>query len=245
MNTPVIIVHLRRPRAGDRRTDPLYEFGSFGLTGCHQSNLLADQAAAGARLAFAQGGDLGFRLVMLTPPIDVRPLAHVREARWKPADMPLRYDVAPVLIDNDGSSDLDGMHEVLAGVNRNTWREKFSSSFRSRTRPLDPAIAAAVVRAWDRALETGAARAGSYWEALPYWQDEVVDRDRPGTYDRLLRAARGEAPRGDSDSDGDGDRDGDDDGDDPNAVTVPAGVSCRPRTARAERKPGPKPPHRC
>ena len=68
------------------RTDPLYEFGSFGLTGCHRTNLLVDHAAAGARLAFTQGGDLGFRLVMLTPPIDVRSLATVREAFWSQAD---------------------------------------------------------------------------------------------------------------------------------------------------------------
>lgn len=92
MSAPVIIVHLRRPRSGDKRTDPLYEFGSFGLTGCHRNNLLADRAAAGARLAFAQGGDLGFRLVMLTPIVDVRQLADRREAFWLPGEMPLRYE---------------------------------------------------------------------------------------------------------------------------------------------------------
>ena len=35
MPDPVILVHLRQPRSvlGESRTDPLYEFGSFGLTG--------------------------------------------------------------------------------------------------------------------------------------------------------------------------------------------------------------------
>jgi hypothetical protein len=248
MSAPLIIVHLRRPSARDRRTDPLYEFGSFGLTGCHRTNLLADQAAAGARLAFAQGGDLGFRLVMLTPPIDVRQLAHVREAFWLPAAMPLRYDTAPVLIDNDGSSDVDGMHKLLTGVNRNTWREKFSSSFRTRKQPLGTAVVGGVVRAceravelgvvraWERAVELGAERAEVYWEALPYWDEDVVDRDRHNTHQKLLKAARGEDPRIDED---------DDDGDDVNAATVPAGASCRPRAARAEPKIGPTPPRRC
>ena len=61
----VIIVMLRRPRKNDPRKDPFFEYGSFGLTGCHRTNLLANKAAAGCRLAFAQGGPSGFRLVML------------------------------------------------------------------------------------------------------------------------------------------------------------------------------------
>jgi hypothetical protein len=221
MSAPVIIVHLRRPRSGDKRADPLYEFGSFGLTGCHRTNLLADHAAAGARLAFAQGGDLGFRLVMLTPPVDVRRLADRREAFWSPGEMPLRYDTAPVLIDNDGFSDIDGMREKLASVNRNTWREKFSSAFRTRKQPLDALVAAAVVRAWVQAVEGGAERAEAYWEALPFWDTEVVDHDRQGTHQRLLSAARGEEPGVPDDED--------DDQEDVNDASVPFGASCRPR----------------
>jgi hypothetical protein len=195
MTAPVIIVHLRRPRSGDPRTDPLYEFGSFGLTGCHRRNLLAGRVAAGCRLAFAQGGHLGFRLVMVTPPVDIRELAYVREAFWSPGAMPLRYETAPLLIDNDGTSDVDGVHELLDGVNRNTWRERFSSSFRTRTQPLDTALAASVVRAWDRAIEDGAQCAEAYWEALPYWDPEAVDRDRHDTHQKLLMRARGETAR--------------------------------------------------
>ena len=37
----VILVHLRRPRSrSDKRDDPFWEFGSFGITGCHARNLL-------------------------------------------------------------------------------------------------------------------------------------------------------------------------------------------------------------
>ncbi|MBK9033452.1 MAG: hypothetical protein IPL61_19670 [Myxococcales bacterium] len=81
MSARVIIVVLRQPRSDeDARTDPFFEFGSFGLTGCHAANLLHDEAADGARLAFAQGGPLGFRLVTLTPPVEVRGLAETRGA---------------------------------------------------------------------------------------------------------------------------------------------------------------------
>lgn len=235
MGAPVIIVHLRRPRSGDKRTDPLYEFGSFGLTGCHRTNLLADQSAAGARLAFAQGGDLGFRLVMLTPPVDVRSLVDRREAFWSPHAMPLRYDTAPVLIDNDGSSDVAGMRELLATVNRTTWREKFSSAFRTRKQPLDAAIAASIVRAWEQAVECGAERAEAYWEALPYWDADVIDRDRQATHRGLLIAARGEVP----------DVEENDDDGDVNDESVPAGVSCRPRAARPESPTVGRPARRC
>jgi hypothetical protein len=194
MSAPVVIVHLRQPKnRRDVRTDPLYEFGSFGLTGCHHSNLLADDSLAGFRLAFAQGGEHGFRLVMLTPTVEVHEWMQVREASWKPPERPLRYETAPVLIDNDGSSDVEGMRELLAEVDRNTWREKFSSSFRSRKQPLDARLAAAVVYAWDHAIERGAQPADAYWEALPYWDAGFVDHDRHSTHERLLGRARGEA----------------------------------------------------
>jgi len=90
---------------------------------------------------------------------------------------------------------------------------------------LDAPIAAVVVRAWERAVERGAERAEAYWEALPYWDPGVVDRDRQGTHQHLLNAARGEAPRADED---------DDDQEDVNVASVPIGASCRPRTARSE-----------
>ncbi len=55
----VFVVMLRQPRRADSnemRTDPFWEFGSFGLTGCHQRNLLHPKRAgelSGARLAKA------------------------------------------------------------------------------------------------------------------------------------------------------------------------------------------------
>src|ERR1035438_6995686 len=63
----VFIVHLRRPKSKcDPRSDPFWEFGSFGMTGCHASNLMNPRNAQNlecARLAFVQGGPKGMRLV--------------------------------------------------------------------------------------------------------------------------------------------------------------------------------------
>ena len=77
----VHIVLLRRPKSAkedprESRSDPFWEFGSFGCTGCHGGNILHPRNAdeiAGGRLAFAQGGDNGFRLVYLTPAVTVHP----------------------------------------------------------------------------------------------------------------------------------------------------------------------------
>src|ERR1022692_741575 len=84
----VIIVHLRRPGSrNDKRSDPFWEFGSFGITGCHERNLLSLRNAEkldGVRLAFAQGGPKGTRLVHLTPPVKIIPHQHYIEAQWSP-----------------------------------------------------------------------------------------------------------------------------------------------------------------
>ena len=56
----VIIVMLRQPRLNDpneMRTDPLWEFGSFGCTGCHRRSLMNPKKLTelnGTRFAFAQ-----------------------------------------------------------------------------------------------------------------------------------------------------------------------------------------------
>ena len=65
MKPKLFIVLLRRPKseAGEMRSDPFWEYGSFGLTGCHSKNLLSlrnmDNLNYG-RLAFVQGGKEGF-----------------------------------------------------------------------------------------------------------------------------------------------------------------------------------------
>lgn len=99
----VFIVMLRRPRRNDCRSDPYYEFGSFGLTTCHSRNLLhpknAEGRLKGARLAFVQGGKAGVKLICVTTPIRI--IVHptgTAEARWAKRGSRLRflkYDGAP------------------------------------------------------------------------------------------------------------------------------------------------------
>ncbi len=95
----IYIVHLRRPSKHDpneRRDDPFWEFGSFGCTRCHSRNLMHvknAEALEGSRLAFAQGGSLGFRLVLLTPPVKITKHADKLEAKW-PKKWPFQYKKA-------------------------------------------------------------------------------------------------------------------------------------------------------
>jgi len=62
----VVMVHLRQPKRQDpreRRSDPFYDFGRFGCTGCHRTNLMNPAKIGeldGVRLAMAQGGRGGF-----------------------------------------------------------------------------------------------------------------------------------------------------------------------------------------
>lgn len=189
----VIIVMLRRPRKNDPRRDPYFELGSFGLTGCHKENLLADTSAAGKRLAFVQGGPSGFRLVMLTPVVDVRDLGGCREAFWSRAGMSLKYDHAPVVIDNAGGA-LRGLQDLLAGVQRPTWEARFASTFRSRKRPVTRALAKAITEVWTAATRNPEARATHYWQSLPKRPD-AIDEDRVASHRALCDKATGSVVR--------------------------------------------------
>src|SRR5436309_13484083 len=107
MSDRMFMVMLRRPRKNDPRTDPFWEFGSFGCTGCHRRNLLHPrncQIATGDRLAFVQGGNLGWRLLLITPPVNRVDHSGPRstrciELRWPSDRLPFRYDRAPSLFE--------------------------------------------------------------------------------------------------------------------------------------------------
>lgn len=201
----VIIVILRRPKPSDpdeMRSDPFWEFGSFGCTRCHTKNLLSPKKAPeleGAMLAFAQGGDLGFRLVYLSPPIEVVRHKRLCEARWTPWEMPFRYPDAPLLINNRGTSHFKHMRQALAGTRRSTWEGKFSSRFRARRRPLYANLARELVRTYKR--RRSSAPRGSiskaHVEALPSLPPKI-DSDRKRTYRALLAKAGKRALRKES-----------------------------------------------
>ncbi len=188
----VVIVHLRRPsrtNPNESRTDPFWEVGSFGCTGCHRKNLMNPRRADslnGVRLAFAQGGPLGFRLVHLTPPVKIVRLPDRCEATWSPAEMPFRYDTAPLLINNLGDTDFPKLRTTLNGGLRKTKEGQFSSQFRSRREPLDLEVGAELVSGFVELRENAPAdsRARTYVDALPYLPPKI-ETDRHAVYREL------------------------------------------------------------
>lgn len=196
----VVIVHLRRPGSEDSRDDPFWEFGSFGLTGCHAKNLLSPGNApelAGKRLAFAQGGREGTRLLLLTPPVSVLSHGPSFEVRWdKPqSGMPFRYDESPILVQNASESEYRSDFPRTAHRYANGIRPpegQFASSFRARVRPVEQVCAREVIRVYERlrkkALEGHFAR--KYHEALP-WPISCPRQHRRAYYDELLVQAQG------------------------------------------------------
>jgi hypothetical protein len=195
----IIVVHLRRPKSKgadpeEMRSDPFWEFGSFGITGCHSNNLMHPrnvERLQGVRLAFAQGGNEGMRLVHLTPPIRVIQHRDRLEATWSPSKMPFCYHHAPTLARKLGEGDFPKLEEELRSVRRSTEQAKFSSRFRSSGTPLGPSVAEEVISIYSafRSKSKKSEIASSYTDALPS-PPPLIDRDREKTYSRLLKEAR-------------------------------------------------------
>ena len=190
----LILVLLRQPRKNDpdeTRSDPFWEFGSFGCTSCHCTNLMHPQNAdsiLGCQLAFSQGGPHGFRLVYLTPSVSEVVIYCDRvEARWSPVTMPIRYSFAPMLIDNDGKTDAPSLKRMIMDVKRDTWCGKFASKFRSRKEPLDRKTAKEINKTYKETVSDGGKTALSttYVDALPYLPSKI-DSEREMTYQRYL-----------------------------------------------------------
>jgi hypothetical protein len=192
----IILTVLRQPRTDDpaeQRSEPFWEFGSFGITGCHGRNLLHPRRAhelEGKRLAFAQGGPDGFRLVHLTPPVKVQNRGAVCEVAWAPALMPFKYATAPLLINNAGETATPSLICELEGVARHTWSGRFASKFRSRREPVSPDLAAELEHCMRQAAQDRLPIASSYVDALPH-PPPSVDLERRKTYTDLLRSAGG------------------------------------------------------
>jgi hypothetical protein len=192
----VFIVHLRRPRSKkDSRSDPFWEFGSFGIK-CHGKNLMNRRHAEeleGARLAFAQGGKLGTRLVYLTPPVTIRAYPDRIEAKWSPGEMPFRYSSAPILVSNNDDSDFRLFGSSIKIKGCPTYESQFAADYMARAKPIDPRQAGEVIRVYGekRKKAPTSAIASSYAEALPSPLLKVDDRRRrKGTYEKFLREAR-------------------------------------------------------
>lgn len=142
----------------------------------------------------SKGGKGGHRLVFLTPPITVKRWPSNCEARWTPAEMPFKYAEAPLIASKEGRSNFRLVKKFASGTDRPTLVSGFSSRVRSRTRPLEPALANEVISKYERYRreKPRSAIASAYYEALPYCLKRV-DYNRKNTYRRLIRQLRAES----------------------------------------------------
>lgn len=197
----IIIVMLRQPDMKDKcetRADPFYHEGSFGTSGCHRRNLMNRKRIhelEGARLAFAQGGPLGFRLINLTPPTS-RAVKYYKycELVWEPTDLPFRYETAPCLINSAGESDFPLLRSMIANAVPEHWLLKFSSGFRSRRRALNEPVAKELIEVYTDTLSGASPSmlAQCYIQTLPREPNVPLRGAARSSYLEMLRAKANE-----------------------------------------------------
>jgi len=184
------LVLLREPRKPtDYRQDPYWEVGSFGCTGCHSSNLLNPKKLHlkdGDRLAFAQGGHLGSKLVLLTPPIKLFRNGKYLETSWTPVK-PFTYEEAPLLINIEGATNFPLLKAFLTTSNSSNWRHKLSSLFRSRAQALPQNLSAELTAVFS--THKGAT-IKSYLDAIPQIKNWLAwsKANRPVSYAERIAA---------------------------------------------------------
>jgi len=150
------------------------------------------QIRNGDRLAFVQGGQLGARLVLITPPVKRfdhaggSPKGRV-ELRWDSAQKPFRYDRAPALFASPrpGTPDLlPRLIGTIANTNRSSFDAKLASRFRARTSPLDHDMARELEAGFNDALKTAepADFASHYADALPWCDGPTPASERQRDY---------------------------------------------------------------
>lgn len=193
----VVVVILRQPDGNnpkEMRSDPFWEFGSFGCTHCHEHNLMNPAKATrliGARLAFAQGGREGFKLVFLSPPITIRNHTNCCEAHWEegPKRMPFKYGRAPLLVNNKGETDFPALKRMIESVQRSTWIGKLASGFRARCCDVPTTVAQEIINRYHHRVR--AANAADFAESYEQAMDTApctIDRNRADTYRRLTQS---------------------------------------------------------
>lgn len=204
----IFIVHLRRPKANDPRWDPFYELGSFGCTGCHSHNLLNARnrrIETNDRLAFIQGGPSGSRLVLLTPPVEVkRHLSGsgkgVVEIRWNPESKPFTYETAPLVATNSRAKDsqFPKLRGSIQRVRRQSAAAKLASRYRSSARPLSSQLASEMLSIIELAVRSPSVYriAASYHETLAGTIAVKSKASRRLELARLRREARASSDAG-------------------------------------------------
>ena len=181
---------LRRPtnKSDEMRSDPFWEYGSFGLTGCHDKNLLSPrnlEKLHNGRLAFVQGGKDGFKLLLVTRKVEAKIVNSSVELKWKPIK-PLKYIKAPTIISNKKDTDFLYLQKYFLNNKRSTLEGKFASAFRARTNPLEVEDAIKIIKDFGEyySKTPSSFKISKYWEALPYAPPKI-DTTRRDTYRRL------------------------------------------------------------
>lgn len=207
MRARLFVVHLRRPHGvNDVRKDPWWEYGSFGLSGCHRANLLhpsRSRVRTGDQLAFVQGGPMGTRLLLITPPVHRRVWGNASgpallEVTWDRRARPLRYgSAAPLLAGRAAQvpADLPELRKYLREVGRTSARAKFASRFRARCGPLPSELSAELRGAFRRAVAEARPEDFSrdYTDVVPgiHPRHEQADRHRQFQSLKVHLRARG------------------------------------------------------
>jgi len=91
-----------------------------------------------------------------------------------------------LLVNNQGRTYFPHLKTLMKRVDRDSWEARFASLFRSRCRPLEPALAEELIRVYEteRRSAPGHHIARTYDEAMPY-PPPKLDTHRRATYRRL------------------------------------------------------------
>jgi len=200
----MFIVTLRTPESmNDRRSDPFWEFGSFGCTGCHKKDLMRiinAKQLLNSKLAFAQAGNEGRKLVYITPIItnvyelyDPIKKEEFCEVKWKPISMPIKYKYAPLLINKKGDTNFNLIKEYIRDINSNKWLRRFYYKIRNdvRAKPalsLHKEIAGELEELYTNIREDDCQEviANNYIEALPRPINKDFLNTRIDTYKKTI-----------------------------------------------------------
>jgi hypothetical protein len=189
------VVFLRKPNTlADMRSDPFWEFGSFGRTGCHRVNLLHPRHTPlvnGDRLAFLQGGQGEIRVVAVSPPITVGGSNDLIEVEWSSRYRPLPFLSAPLLINNLGDTAFPEVRSILRGTRRSTYCGAAASRFRSKSSALNKVLEKQILSWFKR---SGLPKISTYPEAIQSkdrrWYKHVLNAGWATRSSRLREYAR-------------------------------------------------------
>jgi hypothetical protein len=109
--------------------------------------------------------------------------------------MPFKYEETPLLVDETGkTSGFSKLLKYIKSAQPESWKQKFSFKFRSRTSLLDDALATEIERNYEaRRRRVGAqGLASHYWEALPVSGPMHKSINRRAQYRCRKLEARGE-----------------------------------------------------